>query len=56
MTLYLLPTLNVKLMPKLRSELPKGARVVSHDFAMGDWKPERNLEVGNANVYLWTIR
>ncbi len=55
-TLYLLPSLNLKLMPKLRSELPKGARIVSHDFEMGDWKPERSLDVGNASVYLWIIR
>jgi len=54
-TLYLLPSLNVKLMPKLRKELPKGARVVSHDFEMGDWKPDRTVQVGNASVYLWTI-
>jgi len=54
-TLYLLPSLNVKLMPKLRKELRKGARVVSHDFEMGDWKPDRTVQVGNASVYLWTI-
>lgn len=54
-TLYLLPSLNVKLMPKLRKELSRGARVVSHDFEMGDWKPDRTVQVGNATVYLWTI-
>jgi SAM-dependent methyltransferase len=55
-TLYLLPRLNVKLMPKLRHELPKGARVVSHDFDMGEWKPDQETLVNGRNVYLWVIR
>ena len=38
-TLYLLPTLNLKLRPKL-FQLKPGTRIVSHDFDMGDWKPE----------------
>ena len=54
-TLYLLPSLNVKLMPKLRAELRKGARIVSHDFEMGDWKPDRSVDVNGRAVYLWTI-
>ena len=53
-TLYLLPALNVKLRPKLLTLKP-GTRIVSHDFDMGDWKPERTLEVGNRNVHFWTI-
>jgi ribosomal protein L11 methylase PrmA len=55
-TLYLLPTLNVKLMPKLRKELPKGARIVSHDFDMGDWKPDQTVHVNRKNVYLWRVK
>jgi trans-aconitate methyltransferase len=43
-TLYLLPSLNVKLMPKLMKELKPGTRIVSHAFDMGDWKPEKELE------------
>jgi len=54
-TLYLLPALNVKLLPKLLKELKPGTRIVSHAFAMGDWKPERTLEVGGRAVYFWTI-
>src|SRR5438045_594376 len=38
-TLYLLPDLNVKLRPRLWSELKPGTRVVSHQFDMADWKP-----------------
>jgi ribosomal protein L11 methylase PrmA len=54
-TLYLLPSLNVKLMPKLMKELKPGTRVVSHAFDMGDWKPEKELDVEGRKVYFWTI-
>ena len=55
-TLYLLPSLNVKLRPKLWKELRRGARVVSHDFDMGDWKPLQTHQIGNRTVYFWTIQ
>ena len=54
-TLYLLPSLNVKLMPKLMKELKPGTRVVSHAFDMGDWKPEKELDVEGRKIYFWTI-
>ena len=55
-TLYLLPTLNEKLRPKLFRELKPGTRVVSHAFSMGDaWPPEKTLDVNGRNVYFWTI-
>jgi SAM-dependent methyltransferase len=55
-TLYLLPTLNVKLMPKLMAELRPGTRIVSHAFDMGDsWPPEQKADVGGRMVYYWTI-
>lgn len=44
-TLYLLPRLNRRLRPRLLRELRPGARVVSHDFGMGDWDPDRTVEV-----------
>jgi SAM-dependent methyltransferase len=53
-TLYLLPALNVKLRPKLL-QLKPGTRIVSHDFAMGDWKPVRTVENGSRTVYFWTV-
>lgn len=53
--LYLLPSLNLKLRPKLWAELKPGTRVVSHDFDMGDWTPERKIPVGSRTVYYWTI-
>jgi ribosomal protein L11 methylase PrmA len=54
-TLYLLPSLNVKLMPKLMKDLRPGTRIVSHAFDMGDWKPEQELDVNGRKVYFWTI-
>jgi tRNA G37 N-methylase Trm5 len=53
-TLYLLPDLNVKLRPTLL-KLRAGTRIVSHDFAMGDWKPDRTIDKGNKTVYFWTV-
>jgi tRNA A58 N-methylase Trm61 len=54
-TLYLLPSLNVKLMPKLKAELKPGTRIVSHSFDMGDWKPDKTVDVDGRTVYYWTI-
>jgi len=54
-TLYLLTDLNLKLRPKLWRDLNPGTRVVSHAFSMGDWTPERTVEVQGTNVYLWRI-
>lgn len=53
-TLYLLPDLNVKLRPRLLA-LKAGTRIVSHDFAMGDWKPERTINRDGRTVYYWTV-
>ena len=54
-TLYLLPSLNLKLLPKLLNDLKPGTRVVSHAFDMGTWKPQQSLNVDGRNVYFWTI-
>ena len=54
-TLYLLPDLNVKLRPKLWNELKPGTRIVSHQFEMGTWKPEKKLESNGRTIYFWTV-
>jgi ribosomal protein L11 methylase PrmA len=54
-TLYLLPDLNVKLRPRLWAELKPGTRIVSHQFDMGDWAPEKKLEMSGRTVYFWTV-
>ena len=57
LTLFLLPRLNVRLIPKLTRELRPGTRVVSHQFDMGDeWPAERSQDVDGLTIYLWTIR
>jgi SAM-dependent methyltransferase len=53
-TLYLLPALNLKLRPKLLALKP-GTRIVSHDFDMGDWKPDRTMQVGSRSAHFWTV-
>ncbi len=61
-TLYLLPDINRKLKPVLQKGLKDGARVVSHDFDMGDdWKEDKKVEVMSDRpythtIYLWTIK
>ena len=54
-TLYLLESLNLKLQPKLVSELKPGTRIVSHAFSMGPWTPDKELTVEGRRVYLWMI-
>jgi len=56
-TLYLLPSLNERLMPKLKKELKPGTRVVSHAFDMGfAWPPDEKGEADGKSYYLWVIR
>ena len=56
-TLYLLPSLNEKLIPKLTKELKPGTRIVSHAFSMGDsWPPDEKREIGGRTIYLWRVK
>jgi hypothetical protein len=60
-TLYLVSALNVKLRPRLQKELKPGARVVSHNFAIGDWEPDTvdvftSADGISRTLYLWNIR
>lgn len=54
-TLYLLPAVNVALRPKLFRELEPGTRVVSRDFDMREWTPDRTTEAWGTTLYLWRI-
>jgi cyclopropane fatty-acyl-phospholipid synthase-like methyltransferase len=54
-TLYLLESLNIKLLPKLLRDLRPGTRVVSHAFSMGSWKPQQTLNIDGRTVYFWII-
>ena len=63
-TMYLLPRVNLELRPKLLALKP-GTRIVSHDFSMGDWKPDVHEELeakdkyagqgGRSDIYLWIV-
>jgi precorrin-6B methylase 2 len=59
-TLYLLPELNVRLMPQLK-QLKPGSRIVSHDFDMKGAKPKQVVTVKTDDeeqehtVYLWIV-
>lgn len=54
-TLYLLPSVNLRLRPKLLKELKPGTRVVSHNYDMGDWKPDKQTQIGDHMVFFWVI-
>jgi len=63
-TLFLLQSVNLKLRPKLLADLKPGTRVVSNTFDMGDWKPVKEVTVGNdedtdaylsKRLYLWIV-
>lgn len=63
-TMYLLPQVNIELRPRLL-DLKPGTRLVSHDFDMGDWKPDTHVRVdseekyggsgGTSDIYFWVV-
>ena len=53
-TLFLWPTVNLKLRPRLLDLVP-GKRVVSHAHDMGDWHPDRQQTVGESDIFLWIV-
>ncbi|MBL8312053.1 MAG: class I SAM-dependent methyltransferase [Burkholderiales bacterium] len=65
LTMYLLPEFNLKLRPMLLAQMRPGARVVSHEWDMGDWQPDETLTLpapdkpyGTARerkIFLWWI-
>jgi cyclopropane fatty-acyl-phospholipid synthase-like methyltransferase len=55
-TLYLSNSINMRLRTILQRQLKPGARIVSHRFLMGDWKPEAERRLEGTSIYLWTIR
>lgn len=59
-TMYLLPEINLRLRPKLLNDLKPGARVISQDFHMEDWRPDDLLTISDEtgeqrDLYLWII-
>ena len=56
-TLFLSPSINNALETKLRRELKAGTRIVSHQFAIGKWAPERTVRAkeDGTHLYLWRV-
>ena len=64
LTMYLFPSVNMQLRPRLFDELKPGTRVVSHDFDMGNWLPDERVTVAvpdkrygppSSEVFLWIV-
>jgi hypothetical protein len=53
-TLYLLPSLNMKLRPTILSMKP-GTRVVSHSFTMEDWEADEISTMDGRRAYFWVV-
>ena len=55
-TVFLLPRVLDRLLPKLRRELRPGTRIVSNQYHFGDeWPPEETRDVDGLTIYLWKI-
>ncbi|HUK05036.1 MAG TPA: methyltransferase domain-containing protein [Burkholderiales bacterium] len=64
-TMYLLPEVNRQLLPRLLDQLRPGARIVSHDYDLGDWPFDEMIELalaekmvgplGRSRIYLWVV-
>ena len=65
LTMYLLPEVNLLLRPRLLAQLKPGTRVVSHDWDMGEWRPDARavleglakpvMPIKASTVYLWIV-
>jgi SAM-dependent methyltransferase len=54
-TLYLNRTTNLRLAPKLKHELQAGTRIVSHQFPIASWQPDKTIVVEGVELFLWTV-
>jgi SAM-dependent methyltransferase len=54
-TLYLSTTINAELEPKLKRELKPGARVVSQQFPIAAWRPDRTARALGQELFLWIV-
>lgn len=54
-TLYLLPDVHVALKRRLLAQLTPGARILSHSFNLGQWRPDKTIEAGGLGLYKWVV-
>lgn len=55
LTLYLTREVNLQLRPRILAQMRPGARVLSHDFDMGEWRFDQRDRVGTATIYMWIV-
>jgi hypothetical protein len=53
--MYLLPQINMRLRPRLLTELHPGTRILSHNFTLGDWRPDAEREIDASHIYFWIV-
>jgi hypothetical protein len=54
-TAYLLPSLMMRLRPRILDRMRPGARVVSHEHGMGAWRPDRTEVFEGRTLHLWVV-
>jgi precorrin-6B methylase 2 len=55
MAMYLLTDINIRLRPKILSDMKPGTRIVSHAFDMGDWEADQRDTVSGKNIFFWVV-
>jgi hypothetical protein len=55
LTMYLLPSVNMQLRPRIFDEMKPGSRIVSHSFDMGDWEADLRDQVNYSRIYYWVV-
>ncbi len=55
LTMYLLPSVNLQLRPRIFDEMKPGSRIVSHSFDMGDWEADLRDQVNYSRIYYWVV-
>jgi SAM-dependent methyltransferase len=54
-TMYLLPDVNLRLRPRLLTEARPGSRIVSHNFTLGDWRPDAEQALDASRIFMWVV-
>jgi SAM-dependent methyltransferase len=55
LTLYLLPSLNIRLRSRILSQMRPGSRVISNHFDMADWQPDELVQTHHRNLHRWVV-
>jgi len=54
-TLYLTDEVNRRLRPRILAQMRPGTRVVSHQYDMGEWRPDQRQQIGTSTIFLWVV-